>query len=216
MFTCLNLQHVKTSGEGLFSAAVLYARKNSIYKQFNDLDVYDQERDAFSFNSNLPVIAHPPCRLWGKLKHQSKAPLYEKYTALHAVTVVQQNGGVIEHPAFSKLWHAADLPFPQSFDKYGGFTLPIYQSWFGHKADKPTWLYFVGLTPSQLPALPFHLGKSNKLIRNSGSMLFREGTPLELAKYLSACCRIITINQTSLLNNKRSLSNGLDFQAKTC
>ena len=170
MFTRQKSSLSQTAGAS-FSAAVLYARKNSIYKQYENLDVYDIDRDAYNFNASCPVIAHPPCRLWGKLRTFSKAPLIEKYTALHAVTVIQQNGGVLEHPAFSTLWQAANLPQPGATDKYDGFTLPILQSWFGHKAPKSTWLYIVGIKPTQLEPIPFELGIPPGRISKTGSMV---------------------------------------------
>jgi hypothetical protein len=200
----------QTSGEVLF-AAVLYARKNSIYKSLPGVDVFDAQRDAMTFQGDLPIIAHPPCRLWGRLRTFSKAHISEKYTALHAVLAIQQNGGVLEHPAHSQLWPAADLPLPGARDNYGGFTLPILQSWFGHKAPKATWLYIVGINPIDLPSIPFQLGIPTGRISNTGSMLVREGTPKELAEYLLLICRLILSNKASLLNNKRSLSNGLDL-----
>ena len=42
--------------------AVLFARKDSIYKEFEQCDVYDIERNALTFSGGIPIIAHPPCR----------------------------------------------------------------------------------------------------------------------------------------------------------
>ena len=42
--------------------AVLFARTDSRYKEFDKYDVYDINRDARGFNEAYPVIAHPPCR----------------------------------------------------------------------------------------------------------------------------------------------------------
>lgn len=167
-------------------AAILYARNNSVYKKIPGCDVFDLARDARNYSGNLPVIAHPPCRLWGRLYKFSTAPISEKLLALHAVHAVRTNGGVLEHPAHSKLWPVAGLPSPGVRDEFGGFTLPILQSWFGHKAPKSTWLYIVGIEPRNLPAFPFALGIPSGRIEASHSMKLREGTPVDLALWLFA------------------------------
>lgn len=166
--------------------AVLYARKNSIYHTLPGADVFDFERNALTFSYNLPVIAHPPCRLFGKLKQFSKAPVAEKLLAYHALECVKNCGGVLEHPAYSSLWSEKSLPLPGvPFKKNEGFTLPILQSWFGHKAPKSTWLYIHGVSPGELPPLPYKLGIPPGRISATGSMKVREGTPLELANWLA-------------------------------
>ncbi len=174
------------------SVAVLYARKNSVYKSISGCDVFDIFRDARNYKGDLPVIAHPPCRLWGRLRTFSTAPVQEKLLAHHAVDLVRFNGGVLEHPAWSTLWPAAGLPLPGVRDPFGGFTYPILQSWFGHKAPKATWLYIVGINPSDLPSFPFELGIPPGRISNSGSMKLREGTPEQLALWLISVAKLIS------------------------
>lgn len=185
----------------LHTAAVLYARKNSIYKTLPNLDVYDEIRDARTFTGRLPIIAHPPCRLFGKLKHFSKAPIEEKQLAYHAVDLIRVNGGVLEHPSWSLLWFEKNLPLPGVIDSHGGFTLPILQSWFGHKCAKATWLYIKGINPNDLPPIPYKLGVPTERIGDSGSMLTREGTPLELALYLTSIANLCGLNHAKYLQN---------------
>lgn len=129
---------------------VLFVREKSIYKKIG-LDCYDIKRNALNYDKALPVIAHPPCRGWGKLSHMSKADEQEKNLARWAISLIRKNGGVLEHPESSKLWHDQALPFGLNYDSYGGFTLCVNQSWFGHVAPKKTWLYIVGITMSQVP-----------------------------------------------------------------
>lgn len=92
--------------------AVLFVERNSIYKTFPGLDCYDEDRDARTFPGGMPVIAHPPCRLWGRLRSFSTAPESEKDLARFAVAMVRQWGGVLEHPAHSTLWKDRGLPLP--------------------------------------------------------------------------------------------------------
>lgn len=170
---------------------VLFGRKKSIYHILG-LDVFDKQRDARTYNGNAPVIAHPPCRGWGRFRHLSKHAPDELELAYFAASAVRRCGGVLEHPAHSSLWPAAGLPLPGEFDDFGGFTFPILQSWFGHKAPKPTWLYFVGLSPVDLPAYPFSLGIPSGRIEFM-SAASRECTPLPLAKWLiSALAQVST------------------------
>jgi len=149
-------------------AAALFARRDSIYKTMPELDVYDIERDARSFRGGLPVIAHPPCRAWGRLRWNAKPLPGEKELALFAVEQVRKYGGVLEHPEASALWDAAGLPRPDperiTRDEYGGWTLAIAQLWFGHRAEKRTWLYIVGIEPADIPDFPLFLGEATHVI----------------------------------------------------
>jgi hypothetical protein len=113
----------------------LFVREDSIYKSFQ-IDCFDSQRDAKTFNGNNPVIAHPPCRAWGRLSQFAKPRPDEKELALFAVEVVRKNGGVLEHPYGSALWDVAKLPYPGNIDDFGGYTLCVNQSWWGHKAQK--------------------------------------------------------------------------------
>jgi hypothetical protein len=90
--------------------AVLFARNDSRYKDFNVYDVYDIDRDARTFCKKMPVIAHPPCRAWGMLSHMANPREGEKQLAYLALAQVRLNGGILEHPAGSRLWKEAPLP----------------------------------------------------------------------------------------------------------
>jgi hypothetical protein len=79
--------------------------------------------------------------------------------------MVRQWGGVLEHPRSSQLWPDMELPAPGERDDWGGWTLPIHQHWWGHRAEKQTLLYIVGCEPAQLPDMPLALGKSDCVIR---------------------------------------------------
>lgn len=179
------------------TVAILFARHDSIYKTLPGCDVWDAERDARNWSGGCPVVAHPPCAAWGQLSHLSNRPESERELAIWAVSQVRTWGGVLEHPSRSKLWPTMSLPAPGSRDSFGGWTLVVSQFWWGHKADKLTWLYLVGLEPKDLPPIPYRIGEPEYVVtQNHGATLAngkrrpelkkaeREHTPVEFAKWL--------------------------------
>jgi hypothetical protein len=90
----------------------------------------------------MPVVAHPPCRTWSAYTaHQAKAPAGEKELGLLCADWLRQEGGVLEHPAHSRLFEAADLPKPG--ERRGHlFTVLVLQAWWGYAMRKATWLCF--------------------------------------------------------------------------
>lgn len=137
--------------------AALFVRRDSIYKAIPGVDAWDEDRDARRWPGGSPLIAHPPCRLWAKLRQFAKAadPDMERGLAVQAVARVRQFGGVLEHPAESTLWAHCGLPKPgRAPDAWGGWTAEVRQCDWGHKAEKLTWLYIVGVHPDDLPEMP--------------------------------------------------------------
>lgn len=177
--------------------AVLFARSDSHYKAIPGCDVWDIDRDALRWLGGAPVVAHPPCRAWGRLRHFANPRPGEKELAIWAVDQVRKFGGVLEHPASSTLWPAADLPAPGAVDAWGGWTLPIHQNWFGHRAQKSTLLYIVGCKPADLPVMPMVLGEATHVVQSRKrhdhrphiSKPEREHTPVELAEWLCEVAR---------------------------
>lgn len=103
---------------------------------------FDEERDARTYSGPLPVVAHPPCGPWSKLRHLYRGNEHD--CAPIAVEQVQAFGGVLEHPAGSQLWKHCNLPKPgECQDFFGGRTIEVDQCDFGHVARKKTWLYVV-------------------------------------------------------------------------
>jgi hypothetical protein len=185
--------------------AVLFARSDSVYKTMPGTDVYDIDRDARTYAGSSPVVAHPPCRAWGRLSHMAKPRPDEKDLARWAVAQVRRFGGVLEHPSGSKLWDDQQLPRPGQRDSYGGWTMPVHQHWFGHKAEKSTLLYICGVEPSDVPAIPLRLGRpeyviASSLHRNKKATWARpevpdaerEHTPPEMAEWLVTVARSCT------------------------
>lgn len=180
------------------TVAVLFARRDSVYKTLPDCDVWDEGRDVRNWPGGLRVVAHPPCRLWGRLRHFSKADVSERQLAIIAVGAVRNFGGVLEDPAESTLWHECMMPRPGRFpDAAGGWAFAIDQFHFGHKAAKPTWLYIVGCEPNDLPPIPQRQGKASHVTRphanGTGARFLtkseREHTPVELARWLVEVAR---------------------------
>lgn len=174
--------------------AVLFARADSHYKTLPGVDVYDMERDARTYDGPHPVVAHPPCRAWGRLRSFANPRPDERNLARLAVALVREFGGVLEHPAGSTLWEAQRLPKPGGTeDDFGGWTTGVHQWDFGHRAQKPTWLYVVGCRPADIPALPeLKLGEASHVIQSRKRHDYRphvtkperEHTPPELAAWL--------------------------------
>jgi len=172
--------------------AVLFAREDSNYKAMPGVDVWDAERDARRWQGGEPVVAHPPCRAWGRLRHFAAPRADEKDLARWAVAQVRKWGGVLEHPAGSTLWQDQQLPAPGERDEFGGWTLPIVQMWWGHRAEKKTWLYICGAEPQDLPRMPLRLGEASHVVQSRKrhdhrphiTKAEREHTPPELASWL--------------------------------
>lgn len=132
--------------------AALYIDPRGPYPKIACVDCWDLRRDATKYDGPWPVVAHPPCGPWGALRHLYKGG--ERALALVAVDQVRRWGGVLEHPAHSRLFDHCSLPRPGELpDEFGGVTVAVSQVDFGHVARKPTWLYLVGVRVPRL-ALP--------------------------------------------------------------
>jgi hypothetical protein len=97
------------------------------------------------------------------------------------VQQVQRWGGVLEHPAYSKLFKECDLPEPGQFpDEHGGQTYLTYLSAFGADVLKPTWLYVVGV--DSFPRFPWKQPPVTTVDRLHSST--RQLTPRPMAEFL--------------------------------
>lgn len=125
--------------------AALYVDPKGPYYALG-VDCWDEARDAKLYTGPHPVVAHPPCGPWGRLKFLCKHQ--DPSCGPRAVEQVREHGGVLEHPQHSSLWKACGLPRPgQGYDRFGGRTYEVRQVHWGHKCEKPTWLYMVGVPP---------------------------------------------------------------------
>lgn len=194
----------------LSRVAALYVSKRSVYKNMDGVDAYDCQRDARDYYGPHPVVAHPPCALWGRLSHMA-TPRIEvaRYLAYHAVEVVLAFGGAIEHPAHSQLFKAAGLPEAGCTSNLG-CTIAVKHTWFDGPLDKPTWLFAANLWPDELPDVPYSLREPTHLVdtsRRSGrtkklaSKSMRNATPLAMARWLVEAARRSGLQRTDHSNH---------------
>lgn len=191
--------------------SVLFVQEKSVYYQLG-VDCWGKQRDALKFPGTWPVIAHPPCRLFSRLRKLSTAPKEEKDLSYFAVDTIRKNGGVLEHPFPSQLWKEKQLPLPgKGYDKFGGFSIKIDQHWFGHKATKKTLLYIVGCRENELPLIPLNFDAVTHMVSSTVSGVkqgkrelskhHRNGTPINFARWLIDLVLIIHNKKT---NNENS------------
>ncbi len=140
------------------SVAVLYAdpARGPYVPLVGAENVYGVERDARRYYGPDPVVAHPPCGPWGRLRpHCFKQ---DPACGPTAVMQVRRSGGVLEHPHGSRLWEFMRLPAPEITPPLPlgqhEWSLQVDQVDFGHRAIKRTWLLICGLPPGELPPIP--------------------------------------------------------------
>lgn len=154
--------------------AALCVLKNSVYKQIDDVECYDKDRDAYNFQGGMPVIAHPPCAQWSRMRSFAKDDPKEKELARLCYLWIKKEGGVLEHPQGSLLWKSIDLT--------GGRLYSVDQNWFGFPARKRTYLWFYGCKPAQIVLRTVMIEKPvNKMQYRSGE---RSRTTLPMAEWL--------------------------------
>lgn len=110
---------------------------------FSDrLECWDEVRDARKYDGPHPIVAHPPCGPWGALKHLYRGNEHD--CGPRAFEQVRAYGGVLEHPAGSKLFaHMGAVTPADATDSFGGRTYELCQCNWEHCARKRTWIYVV-------------------------------------------------------------------------
>ena len=145
--------------------AALYVLTDGPYFGLRGIDPYDILRDAKKYKGPHPVIAHPPCERWGRywgggpMLHGTKNQKTlgdDEQTFAHALWAVRSFGGVLEHPQGSHAFRYYGLPLPKigggwtDVDLFGGRSCCVSQGYYGHRAQKLTWLYGVGINFKEL------------------------------------------------------------------
>jgi hypothetical protein len=144
--------------------AALFVDPRGTYASMLGVVPWTIGHDARAYAGPHPVVAHPPCQLWGKFARvnyarwggENNRPGNDGGCFASALASVRRWGGVLEHPATSYAWEAHGLRKPDgigwlpSSDRNSfGLVCEVWQSAYGHKARKRTWLYYVG---SAMPA----------------------------------------------------------------
>lgn len=138
------------------TVAALYIDRRGPYPSMPDVDCWDAERDARNYRGPHPIVAHPPCGPWGQLAHlctrqdPALAPL--------AVAQLIRWGGVLEHPANSKVFRHLGMPLPgdepRTINGRVVWSMKVDQCLFGHVCRKPTVLLFADVPPDSIGELP--------------------------------------------------------------
>jgi hypothetical protein len=156
------------------TVAALYVQKDGVYAGLPDVEVWDEARDARLYAGPHPVVAHPPCKSWS-IMGQCRPEIVRGEDGgcfAAALEAVRRFGGVLEHPANTHAWRAFGLPRPAAYGWVTPLTHPgewsteVDQAWYGHPANKRTWLYYVGPTPPTLiwGTAPY----TGRTVRNDG------------------------------------------------
>ena len=134
--------------------AAIFVQTDGCYFGLDGVDPWDIDRDARKYSGPHPVIAHPPCQLWGAMANVN----YARWGGEHnrpgndggcfesALASVNEFGGVLEHPAKTRAWakYGISKPAQGEWTKSGkGWVCEVWQSAYGHRANKATWLYCV-------------------------------------------------------------------------
>jgi hypothetical protein len=139
------------------TVAALYVDPAGVYASIPEVEAWGiPERDARDYPGPWPVVAHPPCKRWGRWWYTdgSEAPGADGGLFAHALECVRRFGGVLEHPAHSHAWARFDLPAPlvgagwtRTLFARDLWSCQIYQRNWGHRAEKSSWLLYSGATP---------------------------------------------------------------------
>lgn len=187
--------------------AALYVQPHGCYWAVHGVDPWDEARDARTYAGPHPVVAHPPCARWGRFfagrpGRDTKQKGDDGGCFRAALASVRAHGGVLEHPRDSAAWAAFGLNAPPraggwiAADELGGWTCCVEQGHYGHQAQKPTWLYAVGVTrpdlswgPSVVPARGGDSPRRGILERMSRNQ--RAATPLPFRDLLLEMARSV-------------------------
>jgi hypothetical protein len=148
--------------EALPVIAALFVERGGCYWNLDGVDAWDISRDARLYAGPHPVVAHPECQRWGRYHGGSPCKPYQYKLGddggifAAALAAVRRFGGVLEHPKDSHAWAHFGLNKPPreggwvKADDCGGWTCCVEQGFYGHLANKPTWLYATNVDLPQL------------------------------------------------------------------
>ena len=158
---------------GTPTVAALYVDSRGVYANLPGVEVWDEARDARLYAGPWPVVAHPPCK-WYSLMGNCRPELREGNDGgcfEAALAAVRAFGGVLEHPRHTRAWKRCGLHRPAAMGwcrslHDEGWTCEVDQYWYGHRCNKPTWLYYVG--EAEPPRLRWGKGRSGVYVSDDG------------------------------------------------
>lgn len=188
--------------------AALFVQPDGCYAGMPDVDAWPESRDARTYAGPLPVVAHPPCQRWGRLGAvnfvrwggEHNRPGNDAGCFASALESVRRWGGVLEHPADTVAWPTYHLPRPASIGWTGGWqpgewVCEVWQSAYGHKANKRTWLLYCGIAhpveanwsrPRGTHQVGFQDGRGKAANKPTLTKREANATPAEFRDYLVA------------------------------
>jgi hypothetical protein len=197
------------------TVAALFVATDGAYFGVPAVDPWDVERDARTYSGPHPIVAHPPCKRWVNLT----ALNFKRYGGEHnrpgndggcfaaALAAIHRFGGVLEHPAFSNAWAVHELPRPCGIGWFSArpdeWVCEVWQSAYGHRARKRTWLFYKGRRPPDMrwerPAGTAQIGWFDRIKPSLGKKE-AEATPAEFRDALLALARHSTYASTNHLS----------------
>ncbi len=195
--------------------AALYVANDGPYMNREDVDPWTLKRDARSYRGPHRVIAHPPCKRWGRYwgggPSRTDNPMLmgdDDNCFASALWAVRQWGGILEHPEGSHAfrWFGLPQPYmtdghhvvvkdPQEWPAGKAWSMGVDQGHYGHRARKRTWLYGCGIPAPWLDRTQFTGG--SRLDNGYHSAQERaqakvDGTYMPVADRLSARENLLT------------------------
>lgn len=193
--------------------AALYVEKNGCYFDLDGVDPWCIDRDARMYSGPHPVIAHPPCERWGAMAKvnfvrwggEHNRPGNDGGCFRAALNAVRTFGGVLEHPAKTRAWatYGLERPGADCWSKSSdGWVCEVWQSAYGHRANKATWLFYSGRVPPHSlrwnrPVGSHQIGFHDQRGKAANKPTLSKGearaTPLPFRDELIALARLTTV-----------------------
>lgn len=158
--------------------AALFVQPKGHYPTMEGVDAWDKQRNAMLYRGPYSVVAHPPCARWSMLAAVVEATHGIKRgddngMFRFAVESVRRWGGVLEHPHASRAFRAYNIREPRknqtgwTRNARGEWVTYVRQSNYGHRATKPTWLFYCGKNPP--PDLDWRLSEGTAIVTTVGA-----------------------------------------------
>lgn len=149
-----------------FKVAALFVDHDGPYVRRSGpgrVEAWTEVEDARRYRGPYAVIAHPPCKRWGRYWSGGPSAKTRRLKGddggcfASALWSVRTFGGVLEHPEASHAWQWFGLQKPRRHWVETGREWPagseyaceVDQGAYGHRARKRTWLYYVGTSRPQ-------------------------------------------------------------------